>query len=973
MDTDGAAAATRRKYSVEPLEKDSSSSARQTIFKQRILKDVKQLEKTVSEHQGVYLCADEFFDALHSGEVPPVCTLRLTFSKRSLSSLLGDELSDLSFSVACESDHYPFSAPLVSCLSEDWDLFYQSPEQLTKKILGEDWTPLITFSELFKRLLRLVAREVKQIHQTEEAVARVTASSRLLSSLEFAAKTKQKSTALLLIALVAIVLRSAVGLGPYSGEKDPPSFGDYEAQRHWLELTVNLPVTEWYVHTERNDLSWWGIDYPPLTAYHSWVLGKISAWIEPPSMELKESRGYETASHRAFMRGTVIVSDGIVFFTAALFWTLRVLPRLRVPWVDASSSLLLLLLSPPLVLVDHGHFQYNCVAVGLFLWAVALICDEKFLLGSAAFTLSLWYKQTMLYFAPPFFFFLLGLSAHPTSTLWPSLRSSVRGPGKGSGEIETRTRGGISPASLLPMLMRVLIIGTVVILTSLLVVGPLVIWADSRVIDGALREGVISLGSGGGHKLGRMPVEFGGEVSGGTGGEVPSQGKGLEKLLDLVGFRALVPVVRRIFPFGRGVYEDFVANFWVAVSPVFKANKIVRDESEQLIGEGGEGGKKGPLSTLLLTVSLGMTVVGFLPSCLDLAARPTAKRFLFSLWICSLSFFLFAWMVHEKAVLQLCMPALLLAPFLGGSCVVFVLAASLSLDHLAEKDGLQLQWVLLSLLWAAVALSCVPGARWGQGLKGPQHPSELRKVFKALSLSAAFFQRQANFVISAIGGEAFVSPANLAHALDEARSGGPQRDGGGGGGGGGESRRLFYPPGEPGPRSEEAGDGGASGVVGGRRMGEGRSKESLEIERLGILGETVRETWQECDFGVLWFVGALVPFSVVASVLLSLRAFVPPPLKLPYLWIYLENLFVFCIFLAYLVGLSLHQRSLPDVDHLTFAAGKSSSVSVLSGTQQNGSSQRSSKAEKEKDLGGPPAQIKLSAVSAKQSHSLKTS
>ena len=26
--------------------------------------------------------------------------------------------------------------------------------------------------------------------------------------------------------------------------------GDYEAQRHWQEVTLNLPLTEWYNQTE---------------------------------------------------------------------------------------------------------------------------------------------------------------------------------------------------------------------------------------------------------------------------------------------------------------------------------------------------------------------------------------------------------------------------------------------------------------------------------------------------------------------------------------------------------------------------------------------------------------------------------------------------------------------------------------------------------------------------------------------------
>lgn len=48
-------------------------------------------------------------------------------------------------------------------------------------------------------------------------------------------------------------------------------YGDFEAQRHWMELTIHLPTSMWYLY----DLQYWGLDYPPLTAYHSWLLGKV--------------------------------------------------------------------------------------------------------------------------------------------------------------------------------------------------------------------------------------------------------------------------------------------------------------------------------------------------------------------------------------------------------------------------------------------------------------------------------------------------------------------------------------------------------------------------------------------------------------------------------------------------------------------------------------------------------------------------
>jgi alpha-1,3-glucosyltransferase len=73
----------------------------------------------------------------------------------------------------------------------------------------------------------------------------------------------------ILISLAALLIRVLVSVGPYSGQGAAPKFGDYDAQRHWMELTPHLTPADWYRNTSDNDLVYWALDYSPLFAYQS--------------------------------------------------------------------------------------------------------------------------------------------------------------------------------------------------------------------------------------------------------------------------------------------------------------------------------------------------------------------------------------------------------------------------------------------------------------------------------------------------------------------------------------------------------------------------------------------------------------------------------------------------------------------------------------------------------------------------------
>lgn len=218
------------------------------------------------------------------------------------------------------------------------------------------------------------------------------------------------------IFIFALIVRWCVTYHSHSGQEKPPMFGDYEAQRHWQEITLNLPIEKWYVNTTDNDLEYWGLDYPPLTAYHSLLLGYIANATNPSYVKLHKSRGISSSDHKYFMRMTVLCSDAMIFLPTMIWYvmSLQTIKSARAEYNNLFGFekkdfiLLSALIYPGIILIDHGHFQYNCVSLGFFVAAVTAILNNSFISSSFLFVLALNYKQMELYHSLPFFFYILG-------------------------------------------------------------------------------------------------------------------------------------------------------------------------------------------------------------------------------------------------------------------------------------------------------------------------------------------------------------------------------------------------------------------------------------------------------------------------------------------------------------------------------------------------------------------------------------
>lgn len=113
------------------------------------------------------------------------------------------------------------------------------------------------------------------------------------------------------------------------------------------------------------------------------------------------------------MRGTVIASEYLVYIPAVVNFLRRYTRMQGVPAWSASIALVAILLQPATILIDHGHFQYNTVMLGLVVASLDAILAGRMLWACLFFVGALGFKQMALYYAPVMFAFLLGVCIFP--------------------------------------------------------------------------------------------------------------------------------------------------------------------------------------------------------------------------------------------------------------------------------------------------------------------------------------------------------------------------------------------------------------------------------------------------------------------------------------------------------------------------------------------------------------------------------
>lgn len=113
------------------------------------------------------------------------------------------------------------------------------------------------------------------------------------------------------------------------------------------------------------------------------------------------------------MRASVAVSEYLTYIPAVVIFARAHGRSAQLSGYDKTVALAGILLQPALILIDHGHFQYNSVMFGFSILAVDCFTTDHIYWGSFFFVLSLGFKQMALYYAPVIFAYLLGLCVFP--------------------------------------------------------------------------------------------------------------------------------------------------------------------------------------------------------------------------------------------------------------------------------------------------------------------------------------------------------------------------------------------------------------------------------------------------------------------------------------------------------------------------------------------------------------------------------
>lgn len=104
------------------------------------------------------------------------------------------------------------------------------------------------------------------------------------------------------------------------------------------------------------------------------------------------------------MRFSVLLVDILFLFPPIILLSRELNKNL------GSLLVLTVLFKPDLILIDHGHFQYNSLILGLILLSFYFLLKKKYYSICICYTIAIHSKQMAVYYSLAFFASLIGLT-----------------------------------------------------------------------------------------------------------------------------------------------------------------------------------------------------------------------------------------------------------------------------------------------------------------------------------------------------------------------------------------------------------------------------------------------------------------------------------------------------------------------------------------------------------------------------------
>jgi alpha-1,3-glucosyltransferase len=428
---------------------------------------------------------------------------------------------------------------------------------------------------------------------------------------------------------------------------------DFEVHRNWLAVTHSLPPAQWY-HEATSE---WTLDYPPFFAYFEYALSLVAARVDPALVTISATPVF-SARILLFQRLSVIVSDAVLFYAVYAYCT-------SWPSVTTTESafsrhkrlvvMLLTTLDAGLLYVDHIHFQYNGMLLGLLLLSAAKLRLQQDLQGALLYAVLLMFKHIYLYAAPLYFVYLLGHHCYAVATPRDTERTRTRSLSNTDVHetIQSQHDGNAAFS-----LFRFLRLGVLVLVVFAVAFGS-VLYAHPDPLAG------------------------------------------------------LQQIASRLFPVQRGLVHAYWApNVWALYAFLDKALVLLKLAPAPAEGvalmSGGlvQEASFAVLASVPPLVCAVLTFASMVPVLYTVWRYPDSSLFMSALVYCMHCSFMLGYHVHEKAILQVLLPLALLAAESVNDMRLYrfaSIASSISLFPLLFTPAEQLTKVLIALVHALVA------------------------------------------------------------------------------------------------------------------------------------------------------------------------------------------------------------------------------------------------------------------------------